>query len=98
MLSFDSVVHITDGSVVNVYWCCWLWVSEFCKSKVEDFSLLSIEEESTLFSFRCGGSNKFEYCACDVDGTIKFDGVSINGEASEEEMPPAWLRAWGAER
>jgi hypothetical protein len=70
-LVFDGIVdNANGGSVFDVNWCLWLWMSKFCKSETEDLGFLRIEKEGTQFGFggRCG--NKFEYCTCDVDGTV----------------------------
>ncbi len=41
---FDGIVDNNDsGSVVDVNQCWWLWVSEFCKSEMEDLGFLCIE-------------------------------------------------------
>ncbi len=63
-----------------------MWVSKFCKVETQDLSFLSIEEEGTQFGFGCRCSNKFEYCACDVDGAIQFDGISVNRETAKKEV------------
>ncbi len=70
-LAFDGIVVNADGgSVVDVNWCWWLWVSKLCKSETENLGFLCIEKEGTQFGFDGGHSGEFEYCTCDVDGAI----------------------------
>jgi hypothetical protein len=98
-LAFDGIVHNADGGsvvYVNRHW--WLWVSEFSKSEMEDLGFLCIENKGTQFGFGGRCSNKFEYCTRNLDGAVEFDRIAINRETAEEEVPPAWLCAQGAER
>ena len=52
-------------------------MSEFFEAYPHDFGLLCIEKEGTKFGFHCGGSNKLEDCAGDVESTIDEDRVGI---------------------
>ncbi len=45
-------------------------MSKFFEAYPHDFGLLCIEKVGTEFGFRCGGSNKLEDCAGDVDSTV----------------------------
>ena len=47
---------------------------------------MGIEEESSQFRLggRCG--DEFKDCACDVDGAIEFDWVTIDWNAAKEEV------------
>ncbi len=86
-LSFDGIVDNADGgSVVNVNWYRQLWVSEFGKSETGDLGFLSVEKEGTQFGFGHRCSNKFEYCACDVDGAVEFDRIAVNRETAKKEV------------
>ena len=70
-LAFDGIVDNADGGGAgNANRCRWLWVSKFCKSEMEDLGFLCIEKEGTQFGFRGRCGNKFEYCTCNVDGTV----------------------------
>ncbi len=86
-LLFDGIVdNANGGSVVDVDRRRWLWVSKFGKSETEDLGFLSIEKVGTQFGFGRRCSNKFEYCACAVDGTIEFDRIAVNRETAEKEV------------
>jgi hypothetical protein len=61
-------------------------VSKFGKSETEDLGFLCIEKEGTQLGFGCGCSDKFEYRTRDVDGTIEFDRIAVNGETAKEEL------------
>jgi hypothetical protein len=85
-LVFGGIVDNADGgSVVDVNRHWWLWVSKFGKSETEDVGLLCVEEEGTQFGFGGGSSDKFEYSMCDVDGTVEFDRVPVDGETTKEK-------------
>ncbi len=84
---FDGIVeNANGGSVVNVNWHRWLWVSKFGKSKMEDFGFLCIEKEGTQFSFGGGCGDRFEYRTCDVLGAVEFDRITVNRETAKEEV------------
>ncbi len=86
-LPFDGTVdNANGGSVVDVNRHRWLWVSEFGKSETEDLGFLSVEKEGTQFGFGHRCSNEFEYCACDVDGTLEFDRIAIDRETAEKDV------------
>ncbi len=57
-LTFDGVIDNANGSsVVNVYWCWWLWLTKFVQGKPNDFGFLGIEEEGSQFGFSGGCSD-----------------------------------------
>jgi hypothetical protein len=86
-LPFDGIVDNADGgSVVDVNQCRRLWVSEFGKSETEDLGFLSVEKEGTQFGFGRRYSNKFEYCACDVNGAVEFDRIAVDRETAKKEV------------
>ncbi len=64
-------------------------MSEFFEAYPHDFGLLCIEKEGTKFGFRCGGSNKLEDRAGDVDSAIDEDRVAVTWNAAEEEIAPS---------
>jgi hypothetical protein len=53
---------------------------------MKDFGFLGGKEQGTQFGFSSGCCNKFEYCACNVDCTIKFDWVASYWKTTKEEM------------
>ncbi len=72
-------------------------MSKFFEAYPHDFGLLCIEKEGTEFGFRCGGSNKLEDCAGDVDSAIDEDRVAVMWNAAEEEVATrATSCLWGA--
>ncbi len=86
-IAVDGIVdNVGGGSVVDVNWCQRLWVSKFGKSETEDLGFLSVEKEGTQFGFGCRCSNKFEYCACDVDGAVEFDRITVDRETAKKEV------------
>ncbi len=64
-------------------------MSAFIKAYPHDFGLLCIEKEGTEFGFHCGGSNKLEDRAGDVDSTIDEDRVAVTWNATKEEIAPS---------
>jgi hypothetical protein len=63
-----------------------LGMSKFFEAYPHDFGLLCIEREGTKFGFRCGGSDKLEDCAGDVDSTVDEDRVALMWNAAKEEI------------
>jgi hypothetical protein len=47
---------------------------------------LCIEEQGTQFGFGGRCSDKLEDCASDVNGAVKFDWITIDWDATEEEV------------
>jgi hypothetical protein len=87
MLEFDHVIEDANGSgvfEVNRCRCCG-WPS-FQEGKSQDLGFLSIDKECTELSVSGQGGNKFEDSACDVDGAIKFDGVTLDWKFAQEEV------------
>jgi hypothetical protein len=55
------------------------------QGKPKDFGFLGIEEEGSQFGFSGGCSNLFEDGASDVNCTIQFDWITIDGYTAKEE-------------
>ena len=84
-LTFDSVIDNANGSsVVNVNWCWRLWMPKLVQGKTKDFGFLGIEEEGSQFGFSGGCSNQFEDGASDVNCTVQFDWITIDGYTVKE--------------
>ncbi len=87
---FDGVVDNADcHSVIDVNGSWWLGMSEFFEAYLHDFGLLCIEKEGTKFGFCCGGSDKLEDCAGDVDSAVDEDRVAVMWNAAEKEIAPS---------
>jgi hypothetical protein len=97
-LAFDGVVDNADcRSVIDVNGSRQLGMSKFFEAYPHDFGLLCIEKEGTKFGFHCGGSDKLEDRAGDVNSAIDEDRVAVMWNAAEEEIAPsATLCLWGA--
>ncbi len=95
---FDGVVDDANcGSIIDVNGSRRLGVFKFFEAYPHDFGLLCIEKEGTEFGFCCGGSNKLEDCAGDVDSAIDEDRVAVMWNAAEEEVPTSTTSClWGA--
>ncbi len=64
-------------------------MSKFFKAYPHDFGHLCIEKEGTEFGFSCGGSDKLEDCAGDVDSAVDEDRVAVAWNAAKEEIAPS---------
>ncbi len=90
LLAFDGVVDDAGcHSVIDVNGSRQLGMSEFFEAYPHDFGLLCIEKEGTEFGFSCGGSDKLEDCAGDVDSTVDEDRVAVTWNAAKEEIAPS---------
>ncbi len=54
------------------------------QGKTKDFGFLGIEEEGSQFGFSGGCSNQFEDGASDVNCTVQFDWITIDGYTVKE--------------
>ncbi len=61
-------------------------MSEFFEAYPPDLGLLCIEKEGTKFCFRCGGSDRLEDHAGDVDSAVDEDRVAVMWNAAKEEI------------
>ncbi len=87
MLPLDGVVDNSNGSgVVDVYWCWQLWMAEFIRGEAQDFRLVGIEEQGAQFGFSSRCSDELEDGASDVNSVVKFDWITINWDATKEEV------------
>jgi hypothetical protein len=86
-LTFDSVIdNANSSSVVNVYWYWRLWMSKLAQGKTKDFGFLGIDEEGSQFGFSGGCSDQFEDDASDVNCTVHFDWITVDGYTAKEEI------------
>jgi hypothetical protein len=97
-LAFDGVVDNADcDKIIDVNGSGQLGMSKFFKAYLHDFGLLCIEKEGTKFGFHCGGSNKLEDCAGDVDSAVDENRVAVTWNAAKEEVAhSATLCLWRA--
>ncbi len=56
------------------------------QGKTKDFGFLGIEEEDSQFGFSGRCSNQFQDGASDVNCTVQFDWITVNGYTAKEEI------------